>query len=62
MFFFLIKFKNLELGVGMVTEGIEIRSVGNTQLLHETALIEACTLKFAIEYKLKNCNQRKKNI
>lgn len=40
----------------MVTEGIDIRSVGNSQILHETALIEACTLKFAIEYKLKNCN------
>lgn len=39
----------------MVTEGIEVRSVGNTLLLHETALIEACNLKFAIEYKLKNC-------
>jgi hypothetical protein len=38
----------------MVTEGIEVRSVGNTLLLHETALIEACNLKAAIEYKLKN--------
>ncbi|CAJ0946434.1 unnamed protein product, partial [Mesorhabditis belari] len=38
----------------MVTEGLEVRSVGNSLLLHETALIEACNLKFAIEYKLKN--------
>ncbi|KAI1708251.1 tetratricopeptide repeat protein 30A2 [Ditylenchus destructor] len=43
-----------ELGVGMATEGIDVRSVGNTLLLHETALVEACNLKFAIEYKLKD--------
>uniref|UniRef100_A0A0N5AQP2 Tetratricopeptide repeat protein 30 n=1 Tax=Syphacia muris TaxID=451379 RepID=A0A0N5AQP2_9BILA len=43
-----------DLSVGMVTEGIEVRSVGNTLMLHETALIEACNLKAAIEYKLKN--------
>uniref|UniRef100_A0A915DKY2 Tetratricopeptide repeat protein 30 n=1 Tax=Ditylenchus dipsaci TaxID=166011 RepID=A0A915DKY2_9BILA len=43
-----------ELNVGMMTEGIDVRSVGNTLLLHETALVEACNLKFAIEYKLKN--------
>lgn len=49
------KYFLLELGVGMATEGLEVRSVGNTMLLHETALIEACNLKFAIEYKLKNC-------
>ncbi|XP_018016574.1 tetratricopeptide repeat protein 30A [Hyalella azteca] len=43
-----------ELGVGMTTEGIEVRSVGNTLTLHETALIEAFNLKAAIEYQLKN--------
>ncbi|CAJ0565386.1 unnamed protein product, partial [Mesorhabditis spiculigera] len=43
-----------ELHVGMVTEGLDVRSVGNSLLLHETALIEACNLKFAIEYRLKN--------
>uniref|UniRef100_F7EJA9 Tetratricopeptide repeat protein 30 n=1 Tax=Xenopus tropicalis TaxID=8364 RepID=F7EJA9_XENTR len=43
-----------ELGVGMTTEGIEVRSVGNTLVLHETALIEAFNLKAAIEYQLKN--------
>uniref|UniRef100_A0A915BV57 Tetratricopeptide repeat protein 30 n=1 Tax=Parascaris univalens TaxID=6257 RepID=A0A915BV57_PARUN len=43
-----------ELSIGMVTEGMEVRSVGNTLILHETALIEACNLKSAIEYKLKN--------
>ena len=44
-----------ELGVGMTTEGIDVRSVGNTLTLHETALIEAFNLKAAIEYQLKNC-------
>lgn len=39
----------------MTTEGIEVRSVGNTLTLHETALIEAFNLKAAIEYQLKNC-------
>ena len=39
----------------MTTEGIDVRSVGNTQTLHETALVEAFNLKAAIEYQLKNC-------
>ncbi|XP_071510135.1 intraflagellar transport protein 70A-like [Diadema antillarum] len=43
-----------ELSVGMTTEGIDVRSVGNTLVLHETALIEAFNLKAAIEYQLKN--------
>ncbi|XP_013384419.1 tetratricopeptide repeat protein 30A [Lingula anatina] len=43
-----------ELSVGMTTEGIDVRSVGNTLTLHETALIEAFNLKAAIEYQLKN--------
>ncbi|KAM4598341.1 intraflagellar transport protein 70A [Polymixia lowei] len=43
-----------ELSVGMATEGIEVRSVGNTLVLHETALIEAFNLKAAIEFQLKN--------
>ena len=34
-----------ELGVGMITEGLEVRSVGNTITLHETALVEAFNLK-----------------
>ena len=45
----------VELSVGMTTEGIDVRSVGNTLILHETALIEAFNLKAAIEYQLKNC-------
>lgn len=43
-----------ELSVGMTTEGIEVRSVGNTKVLHETALIEAFNLKAGIEHQLKN--------
>ncbi|CAK8691356.1 intraflagellar transport protein 70A-like [Clavelina lepadiformis] len=43
-----------ELSVGMTTEGIDVRSVGNTVLLKETALVEAFNLKAAIEYQLKN--------
>ncbi|XP_064601290.1 intraflagellar transport protein 70A-like [Liolophura sinensis] len=43
-----------ELSVGMTTEGIDVRSVGNTLTLHETALIEAFNLKAAIEYQLRN--------
>jgi len=43
-----------ELGVGSNAEGIDVRSVGNTQALKETALIEAFNLKAALEYQLKN--------
>ena len=43
-----------ELSVGLTTEGIDVRSVGNTRVLHETALIEAFNLKAAIEYQLNN--------
>lgn len=44
---------HLELEGGS-SDGVELRSVGNTLLLHETCLIEACNLKFAIEYDAKN--------
>ncbi|KAM9393797.1 intraflagellar transport protein 70A isoform 2-T2 [Pholidichthys leucotaenia] len=43
-----------ELSIGMKTEGIDVHSVGNTLVLHQTALIEAFNLKAAIEYQLKN--------
>ncbi|XP_033827298.1 tetratricopeptide repeat protein 30A isoform X2 [Periophthalmus magnuspinnatus] len=43
-----------ELSVGLTTEGIDYHSVGNTLVLHQTALIEAFNLKAAIEYQLKN--------
>ena len=44
-----------ELGIGSNAEGIEVRSVGNTITLKETALIEAFNLKASIEYEMKNC-------
>ncbi|XP_077412382.1 intraflagellar transport protein 70A isoform X2 [Vanacampus margaritifer] len=43
-----------ELSVGLTTEGIDVRSVGNTLVLHQTALVEAFNLKAAIEYQLRN--------
>eukprot|EP00164_Ancoracysta_twista_P001866 GFYU01002454.1.p1 GENE.GFYU01002454.1~~GFYU01002454.1.p1 ORF type:complete len:669 (+),score=188.50 GFYU01002454.1:138-2144(+) len=43
-----------ELSVGSTTDGIEVRSVGNSQTLSETALVEAFNLKAAIEFLLKN--------
>ena len=39
-----------ELGVGSNSDGVEVKSVGNTQTLRETALIEAFNLKAAIEF------------
>ena len=39
-----------ELSVGLTTDGIDVRSVGNTISLHETALVEAFNLKAGIEY------------
>ena len=44
-----------ELSVGMTTEGIEVRSVGNTLILQQTALIEAFNLKAAVQFQLRNC-------
>ncbi|KAK5600770.1 Tetratricopeptide repeat protein 30A [Crenichthys baileyi] len=43
-----------ELDVGVKTEGIDVHSVGNTLVLHQSALIEAFNLKAAIEYQMKN--------
>ena len=56
MYTYMFMFRNVssELSVGMTTEGIDVRSVGNTLTLHETALVEAFNLKAAIEYQLKN--------
>lgn len=51
--------KHPELSVGMATEGLEVRSVGNTLTLYETALIEAFNLKAAIEYQMKNVDAAK---
>ena len=43
-----------ELSVGSQTEGVDVRSVGNSMVLKETALIEAFNLKAAIEFTMKN--------
>ena len=43
-----------ELSVGSNTDGIEVRSVGNSSVLKETCLIEAFNLKAAIEYDMKH--------
>lgn len=43
-----------ELSVGSNTDGIEVRSVGNSPVLKETCLIEAFNLKAAIEYDMKS--------
>ena len=43
-----------QLGVGSNADGVEVKSVGNTQILRETALIEAFNLKAAIEFQMKN--------
>jgi tetratricopeptide repeat protein 30 len=39
-----------ELGVGSKTDGLDVRSVGNSQALKETALVEAFNLRAAIEF------------
>eukprot|EP00238_Polyblepharides_amylifera_P004216 CAMPEP_0196596754 /NCGR_PEP_ID=MMETSP1081-20130531/87725_1 /TAXON_ID=36882 /ORGANISM="Pyramimonas amylifera, Strain CCMP720" /LENGTH=558 /DNA_ID=CAMNT_0041921891 /DNA_START=56 /DNA_END=1732 /DNA_ORIENTATION=- len=48
-----------ELSVGSYTDGMEVRSVGNSPVLHETALVEAFNLKAAIEYVMKNFDATK---
>lgn len=48
-----------ELSVGSNTDGIEVRSVGNSAVLKETCLIEAFNLKAAIEYEMKQSEPAK---
>ncbi|KAI6242175.1 Tetratricopeptide repeat protein 30 [Aphelenchoides fujianensis] len=43
-----------ELAVGALSEGVDVRSVGNSLLLSETALVEALNLRFAIAYKARD--------
>lgn len=45
--------------MGSNAEGVEVKSVGNTQILKETGLIEAFNLKAAIEYVTKNLEAAK---
>jgi len=51
-----------ELGVGSNADGMDVMSVGNPQVLRETALIEAFNLKAAIEFNLKNIPASKEAI
>uniref|UniRef100_A0A8R1HMB8 Tetratricopeptide repeat protein 30 n=1 Tax=Caenorhabditis japonica TaxID=281687 RepID=A0A8R1HMB8_CAEJA len=48
-----------EFNVGLVSEGLDTNFIQNTQKLHESALIEAFNLKFAIYYRLKNYKEAK---
>ena len=48
-----------ELSVGSYTDGLDARSVGNSAVLKDTALIEAFNLKGAIEYAMKNVEAAK---
>lgn len=48
-----------ELSVGSNTDGIEVRSVGNSAVLKETCLIEALNLKAAIEFDMRNSEPAK---
>ena len=43
-----------ELSVGSNTDGIDVRSVGNSSVLLETCLVEAFNLKCAVEYQMGN--------
>ena len=48
-----------ELSVGSNTDGIDVRSVGNSSVLQETCLVEAFNLKSAIEYQMGNFDAAK---
>ncbi|KAM9746247.1 intraflagellar transport protein 70A isoform 2-T2 [Menidia menidia] len=51
-----------ELNIGLKTEGIDVHSVGNTLVLHQSALIEAFNLKAAIEYQLKKVQRAQEDL
>ncbi|GMI00946.1 hypothetical protein TrLO_g12175 [Triparma laevis f. longispina] len=48
-----------ELSVGSNTDGIDVRSVGNSSVLQETQLVEAFNLKAAVEYNGKEIGNAK---
>lgn len=50
-----------ELSVGSNTDGIEVRSVGNSAILKETCLIEAFNLKATIEFEMRTVEPAKVN-
>lgn len=45
----------IELNIGTGGEDVELRRLSNSQVLHESCLLEAFNLKAAIEFQLKNC-------
>mmetsp|Transcript_4542 Transcript_4542/g.11650 ORF Transcript_4542/g.11650 Transcript_4542/m.11650 type:complete len:654 (+) Transcript_4542:121-2082(+) len=51
-----------EMKVGWRTEGIEVRAVENSKLLHQTALIETFNLKASIEYKMKQFTEARDSL
>ncbi|CAI2311934.1 unnamed protein product [Caenorhabditis sp. 36 PRJEB53466] len=51
-----------DFNIGMVTEGLDFSYIQNTQKLHESALIEAFNLKFAIYYKTKDLKAAKESL
>ncbi|ESO08925.1 hypothetical protein HELRODRAFT_74132 [Helobdella robusta] len=51
-----------ELAIGMNTEGLNVRSVGNSLVLHESALVEAFNLQGAIEFQLKHMDLAKMSL
>jgi len=51
-----------ELSVGTTTDGVDVRSVGNSAVLKETCLIEAFNLKAAIEYEMKSSEPAKVSV
>ncbi|KAL0231608.1 hypothetical protein GEMRC1_011012 [Eukaryota sp. GEM-RC1] len=46
-----------ELSVGAGSDGIEVRSVGNSAILHETCLIEAFNLKIAVHFEMEEFDE-----
>jgi len=48
-----------ELSVGTNTDGVDVRSVGNSTVLKETCLIEAFNLKAAIEFEMRSMEPAK---
>jgi tetratricopeptide repeat protein 30 len=51
-----------DMKVGWRTEGIEVRAVENSKVLHQTALIEAFNLKASIEYKMKQFTEARDSL
>uniref|UniRef100_A0A1I7UIZ1 Tetratricopeptide repeat protein 30 n=1 Tax=Caenorhabditis tropicalis TaxID=1561998 RepID=A0A1I7UIZ1_9PELO len=51
-----------EFNIGMGSEGIEVNFIQNTQKLHESALIEAFNLRFAIYYRMKDYKLAKESL